>query len=153
MLTTINFVIRVTSKTLGTQVSLLLSWHWVCSMCRLWCPVSHAKSVTYTLPTLAGAGHQWTTPVNKRHLLVAISVGTLRPLVAITSRCGEGITLFWGVCYVTLMTNNFIIRVTSMPLGTQVHLLLSWHWVCSIRRLWCPVSHANSVTSLFRGVC
>ena len=79
----------------------MLQWSWHVHLQWSWHvhlqPQLHTK-YTYTLPTHASAGHQWTILIIRGHfwsyfsqweLLVATNVCTLCSTVACTSRCGE----------------------------------------------------------------
>ena len=50
------------------------------------------------------------------------------PFMVVSVTCViVSITLFWGVCYVTLMFNNFTIRVLSLHLAVKLCLLIFGH--------------------------
>ena len=77
---------------------------------------------TNTLPTHVGASHQWTIPTSMGHFrsyfsqwepLVATSVGTLRSLVANTSRCGEGINYKHMTLSIDALKTNFFLHTKT----------------------------------------
>ena len=79
--------------------------------------LSHASvAYTETLP-LPPTGLFW--PIH----LIWLGLHCFRAFISIPF-AKVSLTLTWGVCQVTPMTNNFVISVTSWHLAFQVHLLM-----------------------------